>query len=117
MAGLRPVGGKPVKRPTVVEKDRDPPRLGPPQIAPFRLQGRELTVALADPLNKGCLDELHFLTGCEVKGAIADEKAIEQLTAMHDLQNTVPMDAQAYRFDIVLRGRRSTLFENRMEGN
>jgi protocatechuate 3,4-dioxygenase beta subunit len=29
----------------------------------------------------------------------------------------VPMDALAYRFDIVLRGRRSTLFENRPEGN
>jgi protocatechuate 3,4-dioxygenase beta subunit len=24
---------------------------------------------------------------------------------------------RAYKFDIVLRGRRSTLFENRMEGN
>ena len=30
---------------------------------------------------------------------------------------TVPMDATAYKFDIVLRGRRSTLFENRLEGN
>jgi protocatechuate 3,4-dioxygenase, beta subunit len=29
----------------------------------------------------------------------------------------LPMDALAYRFDIVLRGRRSTLFENRPEGN
>jgi len=27
------------------------------------------------------------------------------------------MDMLAYKFDIVLRGRRSTLFENRMEGN
>jgi protocatechuate 3,4-dioxygenase beta subunit len=27
------------------------------------------------------------------------------------------MDALAYKFDIVLRGRRSTLFENRPEGN
>jgi len=27
------------------------------------------------------------------------------------------MDALAYKFDIVLRGRRSTMFENRMEGN
>jgi protocatechuate 3,4-dioxygenase beta subunit len=27
------------------------------------------------------------------------------------------MDARAYQFDIVLRGRRSTLFENRLEGN
>jgi protocatechuate 3,4-dioxygenase beta subunit len=30
---------------------------------------------------------------------------------------TIPMDMRAYKFDIVLRGRRSTLFESRMEGN
>jgi protocatechuate 3,4-dioxygenase beta subunit len=34
-----------------------------------------------------------------------------------DLPNTLPMDSLAYKFDIVLRGRRSTLFENRKEGN
>jgi len=34
-----------------------------------------------------------------------------------DLGETIPMDARAYRFDIVLRGRRSTVFENRPEGN
>jgi protocatechuate 3,4-dioxygenase beta subunit len=28
-----------------------------------------------------------------------------------------PFDMLAYRFDIVLRGRRSTLFENKLEGN
>ena len=28
-----------------------------------------------------------------------------------------PLDFLAYKFDIVLRGRRSTLFENRLEGN
>ncbi|MGO8657448.1 protocatechuate 3,4-dioxygenase subunit beta, partial [Rhizobium ruizarguesonis] len=27
------------------------------------------------------------------------------------------MDSRAYKFDIVLRGRRSTMFENRPEGN
>jgi protocatechuate 3,4-dioxygenase, beta subunit len=30
---------------------------------------------------------------------------------------TIPMDARAYKFDIILRGQRSTLFENRLEGN
>ncbi len=33
-----------------------------------------------------------------------------------DMENTIPMDALAYRFDIVLRGRRQTLFENRRDG-
>jgi protocatechuate 3,4-dioxygenase beta subunit len=42
---------------------------------------------------------------------------VEQLIARLDRNNTTPMDALAYRFDIVLRGRRSTLFENRPEGN
>jgi protocatechuate 3,4-dioxygenase, beta subunit len=34
-----------------------------------------------------------------------------------DMNAAKPFDALAYKFDIVLRGRRSTLFENRMEGN
>ena len=29
----------------------------------------------------------------------------------------VPLDSLAYRFDIVLRGQRSTLFENKLQGN
>ena len=49
--------------------------------------------------------------------SIPDRAAVEQLIARLDRQNTTPMDALAYRFDIVLRGRRSTIFENRMEGN
>jgi protocatechuate 3,4-dioxygenase beta subunit len=49
--------------------------------------------------------------------AIPDRAAVEQLIARLDRHNTTPMDALAYRFDIVLRGRRSTLFENRPEGN
>ncbi len=48
---------------------------------------------------------------------IADPRAIEQLIAPLDMAATIPMDATAYQFDIVLRGRRSTLFENRLEGN
>ena len=40
-----------------------------------------------------------------------------QLIAPLDMNATVPFDAIAYKFDIVLRGRRSTLFENRPEGN
>lgn len=54
---------------------------------------------------------------CPIVMGIADRPAVEQLIARLDRHNTVPMDALAYRFDIVLRGRRSTLFENRMEGN
>ncbi|MBA8903992.1 protocatechuate 3,4-dioxygenase subunit beta [Phyllobacterium sp. P30BS-XVII] len=54
---------------------------------------------------------------CPIVKSIPDKAAIEQLIAALDRQNTIPMDARAYKFDIVLRGRRSTLFENRLEGN
>jgi len=54
---------------------------------------------------------------CPIVATINDKAAIDQLTARLDRQNTTPMDALAYRFDIVLRGRRSTMFENRKEGN
>lgn len=54
---------------------------------------------------------------CPIVQTIADPAAIDRLTARLDMKATIPMDARAYRFDIVLRGRRSTLFENRMEGN
>jgi protocatechuate 3,4-dioxygenase beta subunit len=54
---------------------------------------------------------------CPIVGAIQDKAAIETLIARLDVANTIPFDAQAWRFDIVLRGRRSTPFENRPEGN
>ncbi|SPZ47766.1 Protocatechuate 3,4-dioxygenase beta chain [Agrobacterium tumefaciens] len=54
---------------------------------------------------------------CPIVKTIPDEDAIRRLIAPLDMNATLPMDMLAYRFDIVLRGRRSTLFENRMEGN
>jgi protocatechuate 3,4-dioxygenase beta subunit len=54
---------------------------------------------------------------CPIVATINDKAAIDQLTARLDRHNTTPMDALAYRFDIVLRGRRSTMFENKLEGN
>ncbi len=54
---------------------------------------------------------------CPIVGTIPDKAAIEQLIAPMDWGNTIPMDSRAYRFDIVLRGRRSTMFENKLEGN
>ncbi|TBA54322.1 protocatechuate 3,4-dioxygenase subunit beta [Rhizobium ruizarguesonis] len=54
---------------------------------------------------------------CPIVGTIPDKAAIEQLIAPLDWGNTIPMDSRAYKFDIVLRGRRSTMFENKLEGN
>ncbi len=53
---------------------------------------------------------------CPIVGAIADPEAVRRLIAPLDMDRSLPMDARAYTFDIVLRGRRQTLFENRMEG-
>ena len=54
---------------------------------------------------------------CPIVSAIANREAVERLIAALDREATLPMDTLAYKFDIVLRGRRSTLFENRREGN
>ena len=54
---------------------------------------------------------------CPIVKTIPDQGAIDRLVAKLDMNASVPMDTLAYRFDMVLRGRRSTLFENRLEGN
>ena len=53
---------------------------------------------------------------CPIVGTLADPAAVASLVAPLDMAMTVPMDARAYKFDIVLRGRRQTMFENRAEG-
>jgi protocatechuate 3,4-dioxygenase, beta subunit len=52
-----------------------------------------------------------------ILNTIPDPRAIKQLIAPLDLNASVPLDTLAYRFDFVLRGQRSTLFENKREGN
>lgn len=54
---------------------------------------------------------------CPIVQTIPDPDAIVQLTAALDMNAAIPLDSIAYKFDIVLRGRCSTLFENRLEGN
>ena len=54
---------------------------------------------------------------CAIVNAINDPKAVDSLIGRLDMTASVPMDCLAYRFDIVLRGRGSTPFENRLEGN
>lgn len=54
---------------------------------------------------------------CPIVNTIPDKENVNLLIARLDMANTIPMDARAYEFNIVLRGRRSTLFENRLEGN
>lgn len=58
-----------------------------------------------------------LIAHCPIVKSIPDPRAIEALIAPLDLNEARPLDCLAYRFDIVLRGRRSTFFENRPEGN
>ena len=53
---------------------------------------------------------------CPIVNAIPQRAAIESLIAKLDLDAALPMDMLAWRFDITLRGRAQTLFENRPEG-
>jgi protocatechuate 3,4-dioxygenase beta subunit len=74
--------------------------------------------AFCQRLNTQCYFEGDpFIPLCPIVQTIPDQGAVEQLTAALDLNATIPLDTVAYKFDIVLRGRRSTLFENRLEGN
>jgi len=54
---------------------------------------------------------------CPIANGIHDQRAIKRLIAPLDMSNNIPMDARAWKFDIVLRGRHSTMFENRREGD
>ena len=77
---------------------------------------------VARGINIGLNTRMYFegdplIAHCPILASIPDKDAIEQLIAPLDMNASIPLDSLAYKFDIVLRGRRSTLFENRLEGN
>lgn len=53
---------------------------------------------------------------CPIVHTINDRRAVNQLVARLDMGEMRPFDCLVYRFDIVLRGRQQTFFENRREG-
>ncbi len=53
---------------------------------------------------------------CPIVNSLPTPDAVDRLIAPLDMAATAPMDALSYRFDIVLRGARQTLFENQPEG-
>ena len=53
---------------------------------------------------------------CPIANTIKDRSQLDRLVAPLDMAQSKPMDYLAYKFDIVLRGRRQTMFENRPEG-
>ncbi len=57
-----------------------------------------------------------LIATCPIIRTIPDDEQVRGLVAHMDLAHTVPLDSRAYRFDIVLRGRRATWFENTLQG-
>ncbi|MGY6695715.1 MAG: protocatechuate 3,4-dioxygenase subunit beta [Roseinatronobacter sp.] len=53
---------------------------------------------------------------CPIVATIKDRAQIDRLVAPLDMANSKPLDYLAYKFDIVLRGRRQSMFENKPEG-
>ncbi|WP_218508984.1 protocatechuate 3,4-dioxygenase subunit beta [Variovorax sp. dw_308] len=57
-----------------------------------------------------------LIWSCPILGIVPSEEQIRGLIAMQDTSAFVPLDSRAYRFDIILRGHRATLFENFVQG-
>ena len=53
---------------------------------------------------------------CPIAATVRDRSQLDALVAPLDIQQSRGMDYLAYKFDIVLRGRRQTMFENKPEG-
>lgn len=53
---------------------------------------------------------------CPIVKTIGKQEAIDVLVAPLDMNRAIPMNCLAYKFDVVLRGRRQSFFENRKEG-
>ena len=53
---------------------------------------------------------------CPIVNAIPRREAVDSLVARLDMDAAVSMDMLAWRFDMTLRGREQTFFENRPEG-
>ena len=51
-----------------------------------------------------------------ILNTIADPAVRQRLVAKLDFNHSIPLDSLAYRFDIVLRGSRQIVFENRLQG-
>ena len=53
---------------------------------------------------------------CPIVATVRDRTQIDRLVAPLDMQYSRGMDYLAYKFDIVLRGHRQTMFDNKPEG-
>ncbi|WP_417903506.1 protocatechuate 3,4-dioxygenase subunit beta [Chania multitudinisentens] len=57
-----------------------------------------------------------LIAQCPIVQSINNDDAVRSLISVLDKTAAIQLDSLAYRFDLVLRGRRATLFENRLQG-
>ena len=57
-----------------------------------------------------------LIATCPILRSVPSEEQIRGLIARQDTSAFIQLDSRAYRFDIVLRGQRATLFENAVQG-
>jgi protocatechuate 3,4-dioxygenase beta subunit len=57
-----------------------------------------------------------LIATCPILRSVPDEEAVRGLIAVLDRSAAVQLDSRCYRFDITLRGRRATHFENALQG-
>lgn len=53
------------------------------QVFPIAVKGSNLTIAMVDPTNITALDDIKFLTDCNVEAVLASETAVRQAIAKH----------------------------------
>jgi protocatechuate 3,4-dioxygenase, beta subunit len=58
-----------------------------------------------------------LIATCPILRIVPSEEQIRGLIALQDPSAFVQLDSRAYRFDIVLRGQRATLFENAVQAS
>src|SRR5204863_1517137 len=78
-------------------------------ICPVSFDGKTLVVALADPLNVNLLDELRFICGCEVQGAVSNKDAVDRAVkkyyegqtgeSLDDIMKQLAAEADALQID------------------
>jgi len=57
-----------------------------------------------------------LIARCPIAATIKSRSQLDRLVAPLDISKSRPFDFLAYKFDIVLRGRRQTMFENKPQG-
>ncbi|GLU30327.1 protocatechuate 3,4-dioxygenase subunit beta [Trinickia caryophylli] len=57
-----------------------------------------------------------LIAQCPILKTVPTEEQVRGLIALHDTGNDIPLDSRCFRFDITLRGRRSTYFEPSFPG-